>query len=256
MNYKKGLWSPDEDRRLRDYILKHGLSCWSAVPGSAGLQRNGKSCRLRWINYLRPGLKRGNFSPEEEETVINLQAKLGNRWSQIAMHLPGRTDNEVKNYWNSYLKKRVTKAQNSDSHASATSSSDCTNQGPVKHEEEPNSQMISPATHVDIGGFSPKLTALNGLPRVLFGDCLQANGGDSLHDQGEVMTNPWHNTNPHGEASGQATDGTTNGYAGACMNGEMEAQPEALLQNQENGFFDILFPGLVYDGMDFCDREF
>ncbi|RRT66648.1 hypothetical protein B296_00018818 [Ensete ventricosum] len=257
MNSKKGLWSPDEDQRLRAYILKHGLSCWSAVPAEAGLRRNGKSCRLRWINYLRPGLKRGNFSAEEEETVINLQAKLGNRWSQIATHLPGRTDNEVKNYWNSYLKKRVTKAQNSDPHGSATSSSDCTNQGPVKHEEEPSSQMISPATHVDTGGFSPKLAALNGLPRVLFGDCLQANGGDSLHDLGEVMSNPWHNTNSHGEVCGQATDGTTNGYGGgASMSGEMQAQPEALLQIQENGFFDILFPGLVYDRMDFCDREF
>ncbi|EMS60001.1 Transcription factor MYB86 [Triticum urartu] len=107
MNYRKGLWSPEEDQRLRDYILKHGLGCWSAVPAKAGLQRNGKSCRLRWINYLRPGLKRGMFSQEEEDVVINLQAKLGNKWSQIAMHLPGRTDNEVKNYWNSYLKKRV-----------------------------------------------------------------------------------------------------------------------------------------------------
>ncbi|KAI4978859.1 hypothetical protein ZWY2020_015612 [Hordeum vulgare] len=99
MNYRKGLWSPEEDQRLRDYILKHGLGCWSAVPAKAEL--------LRWINYLRPGLKRGMFSQEEEDVVINLQAKLGNKWSQIAMHLPGRTDNEVKNYWNSYLKKRV-----------------------------------------------------------------------------------------------------------------------------------------------------
>uniref|UniRef100_A0A0D9VBB0 Uncharacterized protein n=1 Tax=Leersia perrieri TaxID=77586 RepID=A0A0D9VBB0_9ORYZ len=113
MNYRKGLWSPEEDQRLRDYIVKHGLGCWSAVPAKAGLQRNGKSCRLRWINYLRPGLKRGMFSQEEEDIVINLQAKLGNKWSQIAMHLPGRTDNEVKNYWNSYLKKRVMQAQGS-----------------------------------------------------------------------------------------------------------------------------------------------
>uniref|UniRef100_A0ACD5TBC9 Uncharacterized protein n=1 Tax=Avena sativa TaxID=4498 RepID=A0ACD5TBC9_AVESA len=111
MNYRKGLWSPEEDQRLRDYIIKHGLGCWSAVPAKAGLQRNGKSCRLRWINYLRPGLKRGMFSQEEEDVVINLQAKLGNKWSQIAMHLPGRTDNEVKNYWNSYLKKRVMQQQ-------------------------------------------------------------------------------------------------------------------------------------------------
>ncbi|KAF3323154.1 transcription factor [Carex littledalei] len=121
MSYRKGLWSPEEDQRLRDYILKNGLGCWSAVPTKAGLQRNGKSCRLRWINYLRPGLKRGMFSPEEEEIVITLQAQLGNKWSQIAMHLPGRTDNEVKNHWNSYLKKRVTKGNGPTNGAQSTS---------------------------------------------------------------------------------------------------------------------------------------
>ncbi|KAK3158574.1 hypothetical protein QOZ80_2AG0138940 [Eleusine coracana subsp. coracana] len=106
-NYRKGLWSPEEDQKLRDYIIHYGHGCWSALPAKAGLNRNGKSCRLRWINYLRPGLKHGMFSQEEEETVMSLHAALGNKWSRIARHLPGRTDNEVKNYWNSYLKKRV-----------------------------------------------------------------------------------------------------------------------------------------------------
>ncbi|KAL3653502.1 hypothetical protein CASFOL_003183 [Castilleja foliolosa] len=105
--HKKGLWSPDEDQKLRNYILRYGHGCWSSVPTNAGLQRNGKSCRLRWINYLRPGLKRGAFSLEEEETILTLHQMLGNKWSQIAQHLPGRTDNEIKNHWHSYLKKRV-----------------------------------------------------------------------------------------------------------------------------------------------------
>ncbi|KAK4273357.1 hypothetical protein QN277_021776 [Acacia crassicarpa] len=104
---RKGLWSPEEDEKLLDYITKHGHGCWSSVPKLAGLQRCGKSCRLRWINYLRPDLKRGAFSQQEENLIIELHAALGNRWSQIAAQLPGRTDNEIKNLWNSCLKKKL-----------------------------------------------------------------------------------------------------------------------------------------------------
>ncbi|CAI9771908.1 unnamed protein product [Fraxinus pennsylvanica] len=109
IKHKRGLWSPDEDQKLRNYILEHGHGLWSSVPFNAGLQRNGKSCRLRWVNYLRPGLKKGTFSTEEEEKILTLHQILGNKWSQIAQHLPGRTDNEIKNFWHSYLKKKVAK---------------------------------------------------------------------------------------------------------------------------------------------------
>ncbi|GMH10399.1 hypothetical protein Nepgr_012240 [Nepenthes gracilis] len=104
---RKGLWSPEEDEKLLRHITHHGHGCWSSVPKLAGLQRCGKSCRLRWINYLRPDLKRGAFSQEEESLIIELHAVLGNRWSQIAAQLPGRTDNEIKNLWNSCLKKKL-----------------------------------------------------------------------------------------------------------------------------------------------------
>ncbi|XP_042422385.1 myb-related protein Zm38-like [Zingiber officinale] len=104
---RKGLWSPEEDEKLIEHISKYGHGCWSSVPKLAGLQRCGKSCRLRWINYLRPDLKRGTFSQQEEDLIVQLHAVLGNRWSKIAAHLPGRTDNEIKNLWNSCIKKKL-----------------------------------------------------------------------------------------------------------------------------------------------------
>ncbi|XP_010558622.1 PREDICTED: transcription factor MYB3-like [Tarenaya hassleriana] len=104
---KKGPWTPEEDQKLIDHIKRHGHGSWRALPKQAGLNRCGKSCRLRWTNYLRPDIKRGNFTAEEEQTIINLHSVLGNKWSSIATHLPGRTDNEIKNYWNTHLRKKL-----------------------------------------------------------------------------------------------------------------------------------------------------
>ncbi|KAH9615989.1 hypothetical protein KSS87_006966 [Heliosperma pusillum] len=109
LGLKKGPWTPEEDQKLLAFIEEHGHGNWRALPSKAGLQRCGKSCRLRWTNYLRPDIKRGRFSLQEEQTIIQLHALLGNRWSAIATHLPKRTDNEIKNYWNTHLKKRLTK---------------------------------------------------------------------------------------------------------------------------------------------------
>ncbi|KAJ8556288.1 hypothetical protein K7X08_023046 [Anisodus acutangulus] len=104
---KKGPWTTEEDQKLTDYIQKHGPGNWRTLPKNAGLQRCGKSCRLRWTNYLRPDIKRGKFSVEEEETIIQLHSTLGNKWSAIAGHFPGRTDNEIKNYWNTHIRKKL-----------------------------------------------------------------------------------------------------------------------------------------------------
>ncbi|XP_044368695.1 myb-related protein 308 [Triticum aestivum] len=103
----KGAWTKEEDQRLIAYIKAHGEGCWRSLPKAAGLLRCGKSCRLRWINYLRPDLKRGNFTEEEDELIIKLHELLGNKWSLIAGRLPGRTDNEIKNYWNTHIKRKL-----------------------------------------------------------------------------------------------------------------------------------------------------
>ncbi|KAL6846694.1 hypothetical protein ACP4OV_024142 [Aristida adscensionis] len=103
----KGAWTKEEDDRLVAYIKAHGEGCWRSLPKAAGLLRCGKSCRLRWINYLRPDLKRGNFTEEEDELIIKLHSLLGNKWSLIAGRLPGRTDNEIKNYWNTHIRRKL-----------------------------------------------------------------------------------------------------------------------------------------------------
>ncbi|CAG7895994.1 hypothetical protein BRARA_B03737 [Brassica rapa] len=105
---RKGAWTPEEDQRLIAYVQLHGESGWRTLPEKAGLKRCGKSCRLRWANYLKPDIKRGEFTPEEDDTINKLHALMGNKWAAIATSLAGRTDNEIKNYWNTNLKKRLT----------------------------------------------------------------------------------------------------------------------------------------------------
>lgn len=106
---KKGPWTPDEDKRLKTYVEAHGEGNWNQVQRNAGLNRCGKSCRLRWANHLRPNLKKGPFSKEEEQMVIELHARHGNKWAKMAGYLEGRTDNEIKNFWNT-RSKRLSKA--------------------------------------------------------------------------------------------------------------------------------------------------
>ncbi|CAN4125920.1 unnamed protein product [Withania somnifera] len=103
---KKGPWKEEEDEVLIKHVNKYGPRDWSFIRSKGLLQRTGKSCRLRWVNKLRPNLKNGvKFSAEEERTVIELQAQFGNRWARIATYMPGRTDNDVKNFWSSRQKR-------------------------------------------------------------------------------------------------------------------------------------------------------
>ncbi|WCJ42613.1 myb domain protein 68 [Euphorbia peplus] len=104
---KKGPWSPEENATLKNFIQQNGTGGnWIALPTKAGLKRCGKSCRLRWLNYLRPDIKHGGFTEEEDSIICTLYTTIGSRWSIIASQLQGRTDNDVKNYWNTKLKKK------------------------------------------------------------------------------------------------------------------------------------------------------
>ncbi|XP_024974172.1 transcription factor MYB90-like [Cynara cardunculus var. scolymus] len=104
---KKGAWTAEEDMLLKNCIEKYGEGKWHLVPLKAGLRRCRKSCRLRWLNYLRPNIKRGDFEEDEVDLILRLHKLLGNRWSLIAGRIPGRTANDVKNYWNTHLRSRA-----------------------------------------------------------------------------------------------------------------------------------------------------
>ncbi|KAF8011496.1 hypothetical protein BT93_J1948 [Corymbia citriodora subsp. variegata] len=103
----KGPWSAEEDAVLINYVKIHGEGKWRSVAQNSGLNRCAKSCRLRWLNYLKPDIKRGDITEDEEDLIIRLHCLLGNRWALIAGRLPGRTDNEIKNYWNTTLAKKL-----------------------------------------------------------------------------------------------------------------------------------------------------
>ncbi|PWA92849.1 myb domain protein 36 [Artemisia annua] len=143
-NVKKGPWSPEEDAKLKDYIEKYGTGGnWIALPQKIGIKRCGKSCRLRWLNYLRPNIKHGGFSEEEDNIICSLYISIGSRWSIIAAQLPGRTDNDIKNYWNTRLKKKLL-GRRKQSHASRLSGSNQEPKDGSGMETLSNSAILNP----------------------------------------------------------------------------------------------------------------
>nr|GMC84865.1 transcription factor DUO1-like [Ipomoea batatas] len=129
---KKGPWKVEEDEVLLNHVNKYGPRDWSSIRSKGLLQRTGKSCRLRWVNKLRPNLKNGvKFSAEEERIVIDLQAQFGNKWARIATYLPGRTDNDVKNFWSS-RQKRLARILHNSTPQSSKSRGDSNSSSSVK----------------------------------------------------------------------------------------------------------------------------
>ncbi|XP_074369582.1 transcription factor MYB36-like [Apium graveolens] len=152
-NVKKGPWSPEEDAKLKSYIDTYGTgNNWIALPQKIGLKRCGKSCRLRWLNYLRPNIKHGGFSEEEDNVICSLYISIGSRWSIIAAQLPGRTDNDIKNYWNTRLKKKLL-GKRTNSHfnpLSASSSQDLKDSDGVEDNSLSNSAMERLQLHMQL----------------------------------------------------------------------------------------------------------
>ncbi|MBA0758634.1 hypothetical protein Gotri_021613 [Gossypium trilobum] len=143
---RKGPWTMEEDLILINYIANHGEGVWNSLAKAAGLKRTGKSCRLRWLNYLRPDVRRGNITPEEQFLIMELHTKWGNRWSKIAKHLPGRTDNEIKNYWRT----RIQKHMNKPAEVCYSNQSDCE----LLDQQASSSQLPTNTTNADFMGTS------------------------------------------------------------------------------------------------------
>ncbi|KAL8118201.1 myb-related protein 306-like [Apium graveolens] len=174
--FKRGPWTTEEDILLSSYIQENGPGSWPSVSINTGLNRCSKSCRLRWKNYLRPGINRGTFTSEEDKKIIRLHDVLGNKWAAIAHYIPGRTDNSIKNYWNSHLKKKVDRTSGSSSGAS--SSINTTTSVP---DQDPDSSKRR---------WERMLQANVHLARKALSDALSLSPQASIHDHNVISPSP------------------------------------------------------------------
>ncbi|KAK6142196.1 hypothetical protein DH2020_003008 [Rehmannia glutinosa] len=156
---RKGPWTEQEDVQLVFYVNLFGDRRWDFIAKVSGLKRTGKSCRLRWVNYLHPGLKRGKMTPHEERLVLELHNKWGNRWSRIARKIPGRTDNEIKNYWRTHMRKKaqekkkaINNSQSPSSSYSNSSSSSNSNYSPTVEFNKTQVSETKGRSFYDTGG--------------------------------------------------------------------------------------------------------
>nr|BAK02362.1 predicted protein [Hordeum vulgare subsp. vulgare] len=243
---RKGLWSPEEDERLYNHIIRHGVGCWTSIPRLAGLHRCGKSCRLRWLNYLRPDLKRGTFSQQEEDDIVALHRILGNRWSQIASHLPGRTDNEIKNFWNSCIKKKL-RQQGLDPATHKPMAAGAAPAALPDAEVEDRKPLAAAAD----GGLALKQSAgfdpfpvcadyggglsgdLGAALYAQFGDCKDAGDYSCVLDVSENLG--------YGESSSNSSNWNYGGEVGSVLDGEVPHWAKAEMERQHDEPLDYKF---------------
>ncbi|KAK8659586.1 hypothetical protein V6N13_029785 [Hibiscus sabdariffa] len=180
---RRGPWTTEEDTVLTHYIDRHGAGRWDMLAKCAGLKRTGKSCRLRWLNYLNPDVKRGNLTLQEQISIHELHSQLGNRWSKIAEHLPGRTDNEIKNYWRTRVQKQGCSASSSVEETISQISVPCRlPESIVPRSLAADFINISEET----GQFVQQQTSLNVYDRVLNGSYNMGSGGPEMASMGGV----------------------------------------------------------------------
>uniref|UniRef100_A0ACD5UEW2 Uncharacterized protein n=1 Tax=Avena sativa TaxID=4498 RepID=A0ACD5UEW2_AVESA len=233
---KKGPWTEEEDRALVEHIQRRGgnVGSWRGLPKASGLNRCGKSCRLRWTNYLRPDIKRGNFTDDEERLIISLHAALGNKWSTIATHLEGRTDNEIKNYWNTHIRKKLLRA----------------GVDPVTHQQ-------LPPDHGHLDGTSSSATSL--LPESLLWAAAAATLGVGL-DAGALMQAQLLQQLLHAIGSNNDTANLIANLAAAnaMLNSTSSTLPNLLLQGQMNMLStgaNYLQPGYLCNISSFAEQD-
>ncbi|URE46177.1 Myb-related protein [Musa troglodytarum] len=160
MAMRKGPWTEQEDLQLVCFVGLFGDRRWDSIAKVSGLNRTGKSCRLRWVNYLHPGLKRGRMTPQEERLILELHSHWGNRWSRIARKLPGRTDNEIKNYWRTHMRKKAQERKRKASPSSSSSSSWSLTDNSAAPGKPPSEDAPGGGRELNCGGTT---TALGGI---------------------------------------------------------------------------------------------